>query len=82
MLHTPVHASWLNQAEVYFPIVQRNVLAPNDFPDPGQIERRLLEFERYYEEIANPFTWQFTTRDLHNVLDRIPTTGPPLAEAA
>ena len=33
LVHTPIHASWLNQAEIYFSIVQRKVLTPNDFPD-------------------------------------------------
>lgn len=80
VLHTPVHASWLNQVEVYFSIVQRKVLAPNDFSDLGQIERRLLDFERYYEQIAQPFKWQFTRRDLHNVLNRTPELR--LSEAA
>jgi len=31
VVHTPVHASWLNQVEIYFSIVQRKVLTPNDF---------------------------------------------------
>ena len=33
MVHTPVHASWLNQVEIVFSIVQRKVLSPNDFDD-------------------------------------------------
>jgi AcrR family transcriptional regulator len=31
LIHTPIHASWLNQIEIYFSIVQRKVLTPNDF---------------------------------------------------
>ena len=82
VLHTPIHASWLNQVEVYFSIVQRKVLTPNDFPDLDRLERRLLEFERYYEEIAHPFKWKFTRHDLRNVLQRIPTTELRLPDAA
>jgi hypothetical protein len=33
-----VHASWLNQAEIYFSTVQRKVLTPNDFPDLDALE--------------------------------------------
>ncbi len=33
LVHTPVHASWCNQAEIYFSVVQRKVLQPNNFPD-------------------------------------------------
>ena len=76
VLHTPVHASWLNQVEVYFSIVQRKVLAPNDFPSVAQIERRLLDFQRHYEDIARPFKWKFTRRDLHSLLKRLPQTQP------
>jgi len=31
LVHLPLHASWLNQAEIYFSIIQRKVLEPNDF---------------------------------------------------
>lgn len=40
LVHTPIHASWLNQAEIYFSIVQRKVLTPNDFPDLDTLQRR------------------------------------------
>ena len=82
VLHTPIHASWLNQVEVYFSIIQRKVPTPNDFPDLDRLERRLLEFERYYEEIAHAFRWKFTRHDLRNVLQRIPTTELRLPDAA
>jgi DDE superfamily endonuclease len=42
LVHTPVHASWLNQAEIYFSIVQRKVLTPNHFPDLDTLEQQLL----------------------------------------
>ncbi len=41
----PKHASWLNQVEIYFSIIQRKVLSPNDFKDLDAVERRLLAFE-------------------------------------
>ena len=82
VLHTPIHASWLNQIEVYFSIVQRRVLTPNNFINLDQLQRRLLEFQRYYEAIADPFKWQFTRHDLRNVLQRPPATQSPLANAA
>ena len=37
----PVHASWLNQIEIYFSIVQRKVLTPNDFSGLDAVEQRL-----------------------------------------
>ena len=37
LIHTPVHASWLNQVEIYFSIVQRKILTPNDLEWPGKL---------------------------------------------
>jgi hypothetical protein len=60
MVHTPVHASWLNQIEIFFSIVQRKVVTPNDFTGLDQVEDRLIAFERRYNETAQPFRWKFT----------------------
>ena len=68
VVHTPVHASWLNQAEIYFSVVQRKVVTPNDFPDLETLEAHLLAFGRRYEQIAAPFQWKFTRQDLHTLL--------------
>jgi len=70
-VHTPVHASWLNQIEIYFSIVQRKVVSPNDFPDLETLEHRLLGFQTYYETIAKPFKWKFTRDDLNQILSDI-----------
>jgi hypothetical protein len=71
LVHTPVHASWLNQAEIYFSIVQRKVLTPNDFADLNTLEERLLAFGRRYEQIATPFEWKFTRADLGHLAHRL-----------
>jgi hypothetical protein len=71
LVHLPTHASWLNQVEIYFSIVQRKVLQPNCFGDLGQLARTLNEFERSYNEIAEPFHWNFTRHDLDELLDRL-----------
>jgi len=42
LIHLPVHTSWLNQIEIYFSIVQRKVLTPNDFKDLAEVAQRLL----------------------------------------
>ncbi len=71
MVHTPVHASWLNQVEIYFSIIQRKLLTPNDFTDLAVIEDRLRDFEICYNATARPFRWRFTTSDLNDLLQRI-----------
>jgi len=70
-VHTPVHASWLNQIEIYFSVVQRKVLTPNDFPDLITVEQRLLDFQNRYEQIAKPFKWKFTKDDLNRILSKL-----------
>ena len=68
LVHGPVHASWLNQIEIYCSIVQRKVLTPNDFHSLAEVEHRLLAFQRHYESLARPCTWTFTRRDLARLL--------------
>lgn len=75
LVHTPVHASWLNQVEIYFSIIQRKVLTPNDFQSLAEVEQRLLEFQGHYEEIAKPFQWTFTRRHLAKLLARLDTSA-------
>jgi hypothetical protein len=72
LVHLPLHASWLNQAEVYFSIVQRKVLTPSAWDSPADLERRLLAFEQRVAATATPFDWQFTRRDLQHLLARLP----------
>ena len=71
LVHGPLHASWLNQIEIYFSIVQRKVLTPNDFSDLDAVAERLLEFQSYYESIAKPFEWKFTRQDLMQLLSKL-----------
>jgi len=68
---TPVHASWLNQVEIYFSIVQRKVLTPGDFADLAALEAALLGFQARYETVARPFEWTFTRQDLIALLTRL-----------
>ncbi|HEX9726093.1 MAG TPA: transposase [Vicinamibacteria bacterium] len=82
LLHTPNHASWLNQVEIYFSVVQRKVLTPNDFLALNDIPQRLADFERYYEDVARPFQWKFTRKDLKELLDRLAKYEPRLARVA
>ena len=82
LVHTPVHASWVNQAEIYFSVAQRKVLQPNNFPDLDTLEQTLLAFGRHYEQIAQPFEWKFTRKDLHQLLERLEQPTPQLQLAA
>jgi hypothetical protein len=82
LVHLPLHASWLNQLEIYFSIVQRKLLEPNDFEDLGQLARTLNDFERRWNEVAEPFEWNFTRDDLAALIERLTAHEPQLELAA
>ncbi|MBL8878863.1 MAG: transposase [Phycisphaerales bacterium] len=69
-VHTPVHASWLNQIEIYFSLVQRKVLTPNDLISLTELQERLEQFETRYAQWAKPFEWKYKRDDLHDLLSR------------
>jgi hypothetical protein len=71
MVHTPVHASWTNQIEIFFSIVPRKVVSPNDFTDLNEVQDPLRAFEDRYNATAQPFQWKFTTSDLDDLLARL-----------
>ena len=70
-VHTLVHASWLNQVEIYFSIVQRKALTPNDFRSLAELEDHLLRFQEHYQSCARPFQWKFTRCDLKKLLTKL-----------
>jgi hypothetical protein len=68
MVHTPVHASWLNQAGIFFSIIRKKVVSPNDFPSLGKLSETLLAFVERYSQTAGPFHWKFTAAGLTDLL--------------
>jgi hypothetical protein len=81
LVHLPLHASWLNQIEVYFSIVERKVLTPNDVSGLAELADRILAFQARYEEMAIPFEWKFTRMDLTKLLRRLSAQNLPVAAA-
>ena len=71
LVHTPVHASWLNQVEVYFSLLQRKVLTPNDSTNLQELELRIKLYEELTNKQPRPFNWRFTKYDLFNLLQRL-----------
>ncbi len=71
MIHTPVHASWLNQVEIFFSIIQKKAVSPNDFPSLEELSATLLAFADRYNQTARPFSWKYTAADLKDLLHRI-----------
>jgi len=81
LVHLPVHASWLNQVEIYFSVIQRKVLTPNDFASLQEVSQRLLAFQGLYEQSAKPFEWKFTRADLQDLINKL-NQKQPMALAA
>ena len=82
IVHTPTYASWLNQIEIYFSIIQRKVLKPNDYTSLQELVEALHAFGRRYSALGKPFAWCFTRQDLQRRL-RDPQLQPePTLSAA
>lgn len=56
----PKYASWLDQIEIWFSILQRKLLTPNDFPNLETLQQRLLDFITHYNLSAKPINWSYT----------------------
>jgi hypothetical protein len=82
LIHLPIHASWLNQIEIYFSILQRKALTPNNFHCLDDLATRITAFEQRYRQIAKPFDWKFTRADLDRLLARLTEREPELRLAA
>jgi hypothetical protein len=82
LIQLPFYASWLNQIEIVFSVIQRKVLTPNDFHSLQQVVERLDAFERHYNQIAVPFDWTFNRKDLEALITRVANHEPKLRLAA
>lgn len=86
-VHTPVHASWLNQEEIFLSILDRKALTPRDLSGRAEAIQRILRFQERYNRNCRPFRWRFTRRDLRRLLreageeaDAADAKTAPLAE--
>jgi hypothetical protein len=75
LIHTPVHASWLNQVEIYFSLIQRKVLTPNDAASLADIANRLTQFEDLNNKDPCPYNWRFDRSKLEQFLRRLEARG-------
>ncbi len=80
LIHLPIHASWLNQVEIYFSILQRKAIKPGNFRDLDHLAERVLSFEKRYNLTATPFAWNYSRDDLNTLIRRI--TDDDTARAA
>lgn len=81
LVHLPVHASWLNQIEIYFSILQRKALTPRHFHSLRELDERIMAFQADWQAAAKPIDWRYTRRDLNELLNRL-SQRDQLARAA
>jgi hypothetical protein len=60
----PKYASWLDQVEIWFSILQRKVLSPNHFESVAHLKQVLLDFIQYHNRTAKPIKWSYTIAKL------------------
>ena len=82
LVHLPVHASWLNQIEIYFSIIQRKVLTPNYYSSVEQLKETIMNFQYRYEKIGKPFEWKYTKNDLTKLMKKLKRYAEPLPLSA
>jgi len=75
-VHTPIHASWLNQVEIYLSIVQRKVLTPNDFDSLDRLEVALLGFQQRYGKVRRSVSMDLHAGGLGKAYDPPQRKGP------
>jgi hypothetical protein len=76
LVHLPIHASWLNQVEIFFLHRATQVIRPGDVADLEELAQRLLAFQDRYNATAEPFPWRFSRKSLHRLLERLTIHEP------
>jgi hypothetical protein len=71
LIHGPVHASWLNQIEIYFSIVQRKVVTPNDFTSLAAVEAPIAGVSTVLRRPRSTLRVDVTRRDLAQLLEKL-----------
>src|SRR6202035_3756883 len=61
--YTPTYSSWLNQVEIWFSKIQRDVIARGIFTSTTDLSRKLIRYIRQYNKTATPFRWRFKNAD-------------------
>jgi transposase len=57
---TPTYSSWLNQAELWFAKIRRDVIARGIFTSVADLSRKLMNYIRAYSKSTEPFRWNYT----------------------
>lgn len=67
----PPNASWLDQIEIWFSVLQRRLLTPNDFPQRNILAREIMSYLCYHNNNAQPIRWSYTAPQLQRHLQKV-----------
>jgi len=62
--YTPPHASWVNQIELFFSILQRKVIRNDNFPSAEDLTAKLMAFISDCDQTTTPFAWTYSANPL------------------
>lgn len=60
MHFTPTYSSWLNQVELWFGKIERDVIARGIFTSINDLRRKLMRYIRHYNKAPKPVKWKYT----------------------
>jgi transposase len=58
--YTPTYSSWLNQVELWFSKIERDVIARGIFTSVPDLRRKLMPYIKHYNKTATPFRWSYS----------------------
>ena len=64
----PINASWLDQIELWFSVLQRKVLTPNHFHSTQELDQAIMEFIQRENLAPKPIRWTYTVQKLERKL--------------
>ncbi len=71
---TPTYSSWLNQVELWFAKIERDVITRGIFTSRHDLKRKLMRYIRHYNRNAKPVKWKYTN-PAHRITFTLPVTG-------
>lgn len=57
--YTPTYSSWLNQVEIWFSKIQRDIISRGIFKSKADLRRKIMRYIRHYNKSALPFQWTY-----------------------
>ncbi len=69
--YTPTYSSWLNQVELWFSKIEREMIARGIFKSVADLRRKLMQYIRLYNRNCRPVKWSYSdpTKRIRSIID-------------